>query len=104
MREKLPNRRPRTTITFRHGGHTYHGGAGHYEDGRIGELWLTAGKSGTDLQISLHDASICASVALQRGSTIEELLKACVKNEDGSPAGAVGRMFLMLIEIEKEGR
>ena len=102
MREKLPSRRPRLTVTFEHAGHTYHGGAGFYEDGRIGEVFLTAGKSGTHLQNSLHDASIAASIALQRGSTVRELLKACIKNEDGTPAGAMGQMFMMLVDMEDE--
>jgi hypothetical protein len=102
MREKLPARRPATRFTFKHEGHTYQGAAGHYENGRIGEVFLTSGKSGTHLQISLHDASIAASIALQRGSTAEELLKACLKDEAGRPAGALGKMFELLVQLEKE--
>lgn len=104
MRKKLPNRRAGITITFRHNNHTYHGSTGEYDDGKIGEVFLTAGKSGTHLSVTTHDASIATSIALQHGATIQELSKACIKNEDGSPAGALGKMLQMLVKIEKEGK
>lgn len=98
MREKLPNRRRRTPIEFEIDGHTYKGGAGHYPDGRVGEVFLTAGKTGTSLQVMTSDAAVAASIALQFGAPLEVLQKAFLRNEDGKPSGPLGKMFDILVE------
>ena len=46
-RELLPQRRPSEPFTFEHAGFDYRGTIGFYPDGRIGEVFLSAAKSGT---------------------------------------------------------
>jgi hypothetical protein len=93
MRQKLPNRRVRTPIEFTHDGHNFRGGAGHYPNGDIGEVFLSAGKTGTALSILISDAAVAASIAIQYGAPIDVLRKAFMRNEDGSAAGPMAKLF-----------
>lgn len=95
-REKLQNRRRRTPIEFEHWGLEFSGGAGHYPDRSVGEVFLSAGKTGTQLQISTSDAAVAASIALQYGAPIEVLQKAFLRTDDDKPAGPLGKMFDIL--------
>ena len=49
--------------------------AGQYEDGRVGELFITASKEGTQVAGLLDTIAILLSLALQRGETPAELSK-----------------------------
>lgn len=95
-REKLPNRRRRTPIEFDHESHVYKGGAGHYANGEVGEVFLSAGKTGTALQILISDAAVAASLALQFGCPIQVLQKAFLRTDDDKPAGPLGKLFDIL--------
>ena len=97
-RNRIPNRRRRTPISFELNGHVYTGGAGHYPSGEIGELFLSAGKTGTDLAISIAESCIAASLAIQYGCPIETLRDALLKDDSGKAAGALGRMVEILTE------
>lgn len=99
-RRKLPNRRKRTPVEFEIGGHKFVGGFGHYEDGSVGEVFLTSGKTGTSLQIMTCDAAIAASLALQAGVSVETLANAFLKADDDAAAGPLGKMFSILLEEE----
>ena len=102
VRNRLPNRRYRTPVSFEMDGHVYSGGAGHYPDGRIGEVFLMAGKTGTHLAISISESCIAASLAMQFGCPIETLRDALLKDDQGRPAGALGRMFEILTATASE--
>ena len=98
-RKKLPNRRQRTPVEFEHWGKVFKGGAGHYAGGKIGEVFLSAGKTGTELQITTSDAAVAASLAVQYGCPLEVLRKAFLREEDGiKPAGPMAAMFDILAE------
>lgn len=104
-REKLPNRRLRTPIEFEHWQKEFKGGAGHYANGEVGEVFLSAGKTGTELQIATCDAAIAASIALQYGATVEELRTAFLREEDGiKPAGPMGKLFDLLAGGVSDGQ
>ena len=47
--------------------------AGKYEDGRVGELFITASKEGTQIAGLFDSIAILISLALQRGETTAEL-------------------------------
>ena len=97
-REKLPNRRPRTPIEFELGGHRFTGGAGHYPDGRIGEVFLSGNKPNSPRDIDVKDAAIAASLAIQFGCPPEVLRHAFLRDDDGKPAGVLGCLFDKLEE------
>lgn len=96
-REILPYRRPRAAITFEHSGHTFTGGFGYYPDsGKVGEVFISAGKPNSARDIDIKDAAIAASLALQYGCPIETLRKAFLRNPDGTAAGPMGQIFDLL--------
>lgn len=99
-RERLPNRRLRKPISFDHWSRQYTGGAGLYPDGRIGEVFLTTGKTGTDLNTMTQDAAIAASMAIQFGCPIKTLRDAFLREDDGRPSGPMGALFDMLAKME----
>ena len=89
-RERLPNRRLAETFGFPCNELPYTCTAGRFADGRIGEIFLTNGKSGSDADTSARDAAIAASFALQHGSTIDEIRHALCRDSNGKAIGPLG--------------
>jgi len=102
-REPLENARQGETIEFDHMGHKFYGRAGLYPNGRLGEVWLHTGKTGTQLNITMQDSAIAASLALQFGCPIEVLRHAFLRDDEGYPAGPLGHLFDRLEELRLEG-
>jgi ribonucleoside-diphosphate reductase alpha chain len=75
-RECLPTRRSSWTQKARIGGHTFYLSCGEFADGRPGELWIEAAKAGTFSRGVLGALARVASVALQCGTPLAELVKA----------------------------
>jgi hypothetical protein len=73
-RERLPNKRANTSLSFEHEGHRYRATAGRFADGRLAEIFLDVhGKLGTPLQSNADNAAILASLLLQHGVTPEAI-------------------------------
>jgi hypothetical protein len=74
------------------------------------EIFLTGGKTGTDLDFELQDFACCISVALQSGARASEMAKSVAKMPeeiDGPPVRPVtitGAALLLLAEYEKGER
>src|SRR5262245_37190610 len=66
---------------------------GFYPDGRIGEVFLGAAKSGTALDIATRDSAILLSFALQHGATVDRIRSAMTRDEMGRPEGAMGALL-----------
>jgi len=98
-RQKMPGRRANETLTFKVGGVTYHGSVGRAFDhetagfGPTREVFLTAGKPGSAVDISARDAALCASIALQSGASLDDLRRSLSRHSDGRPEGPLGIIF-----------
>lgn len=101
-RELLPQRRHGETFEFRHGPLVYTATIGRYQDGRIGELFLRSGKSGTDASLSAIETAIAVSFALQHGATIEQLRTAMPRTTAGTAEGVMGTLLDLLAEAERK--
>ena len=55
-RERLPNRRAHTLLNIEAGGFRYVAGVGHYDDGRLAEIFLNAEKGGTAIDDAARDS------------------------------------------------
>ena len=99
-RERLPDRRPHEVIAVRHGGFDYRAGVGRFDDGRLGEIFLTAAKTGTLIDGWAHDAAIVVSIALQHGAAPETIRHALGREHDGGPATAIGLVLDILANEE----
>ena len=69
-RERLPQRRRVERFNLEVGGISYTAEVGFYPDGRLGEIFLNAGKSGTHLSVATAEIAIAVSFALQHGCNV----------------------------------
>ena len=99
-RMRLPNRRPALTWDIQVGGLHYTTTIGFYPDGRIGEIFVTNHKAGSEAGIMASDAAVAASIALQYGAPIETLRHAMMRDVRGRPSGPLG---VVLDQIVEEG-
>lgn len=66
-RRCLPARRRSLTFDLKHGGTSYSVRVGLYDDNRPGEVFLTGGKTGSDIDGLLADLGVLLSRSLQHG-------------------------------------
>lgn len=92
-REQLPNRRQIEHFEIEAGNFSYTVGVGRYPGGRVGEIFIDAGKAGTDLRTTSHDLAVAVSKLLQLGETVEGLRHCFARTEDGSPAGIIATLL-----------
>lgn len=101
MRRVLPQRRKAVTRAFGVRGRHYTASLGYYPDGRLGEIFINSGKSGTDATIAGMEASIAASFALQFGACAEAMRQAMPRNEKGHAEGPLGCLLDLLAGCEE---
>lgn len=88
MREQLPNRRRVWTQTAKIEGQRFYLSVGEFPDGRPGELWIEAHKTGTFARGVLDTVARVASIALQCGAELEDIV-AAFKGMSFPPSGFV---------------
>jgi hypothetical protein len=89
-RDSLPNRRSAITTSFQRDGARFEMTIGHYVDGRIGEIFLSADRANSLLDFLMSDAAIAVSLALQYGCPLDQIrhaLKRDIRGEAASPIG-----------------
>src|SRR4051812_28168936 len=75
-RRKMPGERQSITHKFNVGGHEGYITAGMYEDGTVGEIFLTdIGKEGSTLRGMMNSFATAISIALQYGVPLETLVE-----------------------------
>jgi ribonucleoside-diphosphate reductase alpha chain len=89
-RKRMPRERQSITHKFSIGGHEGYITAGMYEDGAVGEIFLTdIGKEGSTLRGMMNSFATAISIALQYGVPLETLVqKFCYMRFD--PEGITG--------------
>ncbi len=76
MRHRMPKERQSITHKFSIGGHEGYITAGMYEDGTVGEIFLTdIGKEGSTLRGMMNAFATSISIALQYGVPLETLVR-----------------------------
>lgn len=63
---------------------------GCYADGRIGEIFITAGHANSALDALASDAAIAISFALQHGASLDGIRRAMKRNGNGHPSSPIG--------------
>ena len=75
-RKRMPRERQSLTHKFSLGGHEGYITAGMYEDGTVGEIFLTdIGKEGSTLRGMMNSFATAISIALQYGVPLETLVR-----------------------------
>jgi hypothetical protein len=90
VRDRLPNRRVAITTAFERDGSQYQMTVGFYPDGRVGEVFLNADRANSLLDFLMSDAAILASVALQYGAPLDEIMRALKRDGRGVAASPIG--------------
>ena len=76
LRKRMPRERRSLTHKFSLGGHEGYITAGMYEDGTVGEIFLTdIGKEGSTLRGMMNSFATAISIALQYGVPLETLVR-----------------------------
>lgn len=97
-REALPARRRSIQFTFARGSIEFIGCIGFAKDRRPLEVFLSCGKTTTEIEALGRDAAILVSLALQYGCSFDTMRGAITRSHDGTAATLVGQL---LDEIEK---
>jgi hypothetical protein len=61
-----------------------------FSDGAVAEIFLTNGKIDSHADVMARDAAVAASLALQRGTPLETLWRALLRNPHGVANGPLG--------------
>ena len=89
-RRRLPQRRRSETYDIDYRGlkklHTVT--LGYYDDGRIGEVFISAGQSGDVIEAMARDTAVIISIALQLGANIVDI-KAALTRDDQDQATSI---------------
>ncbi|MCJ9704426.1 hypothetical protein [Bradyrhizobium sp. SHOUNA76] len=64
--------------------------AGHYPDGRLGEIFINAAHANSMLDAIASDAAIAISFALQHGADLAVIKSAMKRNSRGEPSSPIG--------------
>jgi hypothetical protein len=104
-REMLPQRRKSITFTLDWGGlkapHLIT--VGHYDDGRIGEVFIGGGKSGELVEAIARDGAILLSIALQNGANLSDFSHAITRDSRNAPQTIVGAVIDALMSSDYAG-
>ena len=92
-REHLPQRRRVERFNLEVGGISYTAEVGFYPDGRLAEIFLNAGKSGTHLSVATAEIAIAVSFALQHGCSVETMRSAFPRTAHGAAEGVMGKLL-----------
>ena len=103
MREVLPARRACETVTVEVDGQRYTVAVGRYDDGRAAEVFVSATRQGSALDVLLADASVVISLALKNGLAAADLAKSVARLPIGglfsratAPASPIGAVLDLL--------
>ena len=99
-RQRLPNRRPSTTLDVWHNNERYHVSFSKDTDNVIREVFVHGPRAGSDLDALAFDIGVALSLGLQHGATVGSLLHSMARLEDGSNASFVGRILEALVPID----
>jgi len=100
MRDRLPNRRPNLTEQWERDGISITQTTGFKPDGTPGEIFLSADKSNSMIDVLLSDAAIIASLALQHGVPLQQIVHALKRDKFGIASSPIGAAIDRISERE----
>lgn len=104
-RNLLSPRRPSKSYEFECKGLHFTATVGYYEDGRPGEIFISAPHhSSSPVESVVRDMAIAASIALQHGAPLEVLAKATTRDAQGRPDSALGEILDILIREQEDAQ
>jgi hypothetical protein len=89
-RRRLPDRRASETFTLECAGLQYTATISRFDDGRLGEIFLTNHKAGSAADTAARDPRTVCSIALQFGADVATIRKALCPDGSGNASGPLG--------------
>ena len=86
-RRRLPNRRDSETFDIESQGLRFTVTASRFDDGTLGEVFITNHKAGSMAGINAADAATVCSLALQHGVPLETIRRALMRDSQGGGSG-----------------
>ena len=68
---------------------------------QVTEVFINAPKIDSDVDLTIRDAAVVISVALQYGVPIAEMAKSTGQNTDGKPSSPIGQILQILLHDEQ---
>lgn len=99
MRHEPANRRATETFEFDFRQTKYTVTFGRFPNGNISEIFVDAGKPGSELHNLGQDLGIVISIMLQHGILISDLEGSLIRLDDGTPAGPLGELIRRMRDI-----
>jgi hypothetical protein len=101
-RQILPPRRAAETFDLPFGGlnRNHAVTVGYYDDGRLGEVFITGGKSGEAVEAVARDGAVLLSLALQYGVPLETVAGAITRDSQNQPSSIIGAVVDRLLVKE----
>jgi hypothetical protein len=103
-REQLPKRRRSESFAFEDGNIQCRVQVSRFVDGRPGEIFIDAGKIGSGVQVTVHDAAVAVSIGLQYGVPLVVFQHAMLKLPSGESASVIGRALDLVAGASPVGR
>lgn len=103
LRQELPTRRFTLGIPFRHESMDFHANVGFFPDERIAEVFISALKTGSQIDAAVREASTILSLALQFGADFNKIRLAMPRGENGEPQTPLGAL-MDLLAVESTGK
>jgi hypothetical protein len=97
-RERLPARRESTTFSLECAGLKYTATVSRFDDGRLGELFLSNHRNNSGADVAARDAGIAFSFAVQHGADPEAIRRALCRDSRGHASGLLGVVLDRLAE------
>ena len=96
-RRRLPDRRASETFALECAGLAYTATISRFDDGRLGEIFLSNHKAGSAADTAARDSAIIVcSIALQFGADVATIRKALCRDRHGAASGPLGVALDML--------
>jgi ribonucleoside-diphosphate reductase alpha chain len=99
-RKRLPNRRSAETWDVEALGLHFKTSVGRYDDGRIGEIFLSNHRVNSMAGIMASDSAVLCSLLLQYGVPLDVIRHALMRDPRGKPSGPLG---VVLDQLAQEG-
>lgn len=96
IRERLPDRRACLTFDFECQGQHYTASIGHYDDGRLAEIFISNGHANSAVDTAARDSAITCSIALQFGADPEAIRRALCRDSRGIASGPLAQCLDIL--------
>jgi hypothetical protein len=101
-RRTLPQRRRCETFEIAFGGFNrrHFVTLGFYDDGALGEVFITSGRTGEPVEAIARDGAVVLSLALQYGAELSNIRSAITRDHQGEPMSIVGAVIDKLCEAK----